>query len=1058
MPGDGEYILAIQGDARLNSQEYGFEIVTPPQFPLESFEFGNLVSGEISEPGQVNRYTFDAEAGQRLWFDGLESTNYYNLRGSLYDPQGVQVWSGQYLSSDSKLFEVPTTGTYRLEIDGSWDQIGDYRFRILDVEAESHTHPISLDSIVDSTSRVGVDTDPAATHIYGFDGTADQVIYVDRRQGDDVYSIYDAAGQAVATSRTWDDIEEFEAVLPKDGSYSLIVEGRGTTADYEVRLVTPDVVESSYDWGQTIVSSIAEVGERDTYTFEGEIGQLLYLDNLAYSPSMTATITSPSDRHVQTFWLHGNDPHPILLNEEGTYTLEIDGYRKQQGDYAFRLLDLMAAPTVEFDREITGNFGESRRAAEVYRFTGDADQTLFFDQLGGNSPNRYRLYDSAGNQIVTRSLNTDDEITLPRDGEYVLIFDGRNGTDNNYQLEIVTPELPTFELTLGETVTNELTEPGEQHTYTFTGKLGQTLFYQPLVETNTLNVSLLDDNGKEVWSQQRYSARDLFTLNKEGTYQLVVDGEQDAVVDYGFQLLDRASSAELPFDVELSGNLGVSEREAILYQFENDAQTRLYFQATGESTDRYILYAPDGTNVFERGFHRDIEQDLTDKGTYTLALLGDGGTRNDYALTVHAAEVQSRSLPLGQVVEGRLEGVGDRHMYEFTGRRGQSLFFDGLSADRSLTTTLLGPGGHTVLSISPDEDWSKPLTLTESGSYRLEIDGENTAIGDYRFRLSDLSTVPSLPLGESVFGTVEDSGVELYQIEGTTGQVLDFDWLSADSGVSWNLYDPGNQGLASRYGNSTSSDFDVALPLDGLYTLAVASSGSGGNEYSFEVTDMATEAMTTSGLGQEFTGTLSSGESQTHRFTASAGMQVYVDNLTDNYFRTRLVAPDGTDVLNRYSRSDIGLVTLPQTGEYVIDVSSGSGEYGLNILELSQDASETIEIGQAISGTTDGHDAQVYSFDGQTGQRILLNGMTGRNVDATLYAPNGERVLSQGFYYSRDTAPHTLDLDGLYHLVISGQNNNANDYQFQLLDLSAGRDIKLRTMLIDFLSIWIEQN
>ncbi|MGC9506255.1 MAG: putative Ig domain-containing protein, partial [Baaleninema sp.] len=796
-----------------------------------------------------------------------------------------------------------------------------------------------------------------------------------------------------------------------------------------------------YEFGQTIVGSISEVGERDTYTFEGAPGQLLYLDNLAYSLSIKATLTSPSDRHVQTLWLSGNDPNPVLLNEAGTYTLEIDGYREQQGDYSLRLLDLMAAPTVALDTEITGDFGESRRAADAYRLTGEADRTLFFDRLAGDSPNYYQLYNSAGNRLFGQWLNTDDETTLPRDGEYVLVFDGRNGTDKSYQLEIVTPEFPTFDLTLGETVTNALTEPGEQHTYTFTGKLGQTLFYQPLFRSSSLDVSLLDENGKELWYQDRKP----LTLSKDGTYQLVVDGDQDTVTGYGFQLFDLASSPELPLDIELSGDFGTSEREAILYQFENDARTHLYFEATGESTDRYVLYAPDGTKVFsDRRFDLDLEQELTDEGTYTLALFGNGGTRNDYALTVRAATFDSLSLPFGQVVEGTLEGAGDRHMYEFTGGIGQSLFFDGLSADTSLTARLLGSGGHTILSISPDEDWSQPLTLTESGPYRLEIDGENTALGDYSFRLSDLSAVPSLPLGESVSGTLSDSEVELYQIEGTAGQVLDFDWLWADNGVSWNLYGPGNQGLASRYGNSTSSDFEATLPLDGRYTLAVDSSSSGENAYSFEVTDMATEAIATSGLGQEFTGTLSSGENQTHRFTASAGMQVYVDNLTDNYFRTRLVAPDGTDVLNRYSRRDIGLVTLPQTGEYVVDVSSGSGDYGLNILELSQEASELIEIGQAISGTTDGLDAQVYSFDAQTGQRILLNGMTGRNVHAALYTPNGELVFSQGLYDSRDTAPETLDLDGIYHLVISGQNNNANEYQFQLLDLSAGRDVKLR--------------
>ncbi|MGC9506277.1 hypothetical protein, partial [Baaleninema sp.] len=262
LPGTGEYILALQGRNRTNTN-YGFEIVTPPQLPIEPFEFGSLVAGEISEPGQANVYTFEAESGQRLWFDSLESTNSYDPRDSLYDPQGVRIWNGQSLGSDRKLFEVPTTGTYRLEVDASSDQTGEYRFRILDVDAEGDAHPIALDSTFDSTSKVGVDVDPAATHIYGFDGTAGQVIYIDRLRGDDVYSIYDVAGQAVATSDTSSDIEEFEAVLPKDGRYSLVVEGRGTTTDYEVRLGTPDFVESSYEFGQTIVGSISEVGERD---------------------------------------------------------------------------------------------------------------------------------------------------------------------------------------------------------------------------------------------------------------------------------------------------------------------------------------------------------------------------------------------------------------------------------------------------------------------------------------------------------------------------------------------------------------------------------------------------------------------------------------------------------------------------------------------------------------------------------------------------------------------------------------------------------------------------
>ena len=134
----------------------------------------------------------------------------------------------------------------------------------------------------------------------------------------------------------------------------------GGNNDYKLRIVTPEFITIPMIIGININGSISEVGEQDTYTFEGTAGQQLFYDALGgdyfrlhfYDPTGRElfNIDSRSDR--------GSDGS-LTLAMNGTYKVLIDGERDATGSYGFRLLDKADATVINLDTDITGTFDES---------------------------------------------------------------------------------------------------------------------------------------------------------------------------------------------------------------------------------------------------------------------------------------------------------------------------------------------------------------------------------------------------------------------------------------------------------------------------------------------------------------------------------------------------------------------------------------------------------------------------------------------------------------------------------------------------------------------------
>ncbi len=283
--------------------------------------------------------------------------------------------------------------------------------------------------------------------------------------------------------------------------------------------------------GDTILGRINVPGESDEFTFNGTAGERLYFDPLQYSGDYfqwRMDVYSPSGLKVIDGADFRWDQNKLLtLLEDGNYRVVVRTQGDQVGSYGFSVINLGLVPIVPFDVVVKGQFSPGSED-DVYRFTGNKGQKLYFDHLSKNGSFDWVLYD-AGNQVVQSSYNFDDmEVDLPSTGEYILTLRGRSGLIDtaNYSFGIITPDSITTALTLGNPVSHSISEKGEQDVYTFTGSAGQRLFLDVLDGgVYAHNIYLTSPSGVSYLERYlTYGDEGPFTLTESGTYRLVIDG------------------------------------------------------------------------------------------------------------------------------------------------------------------------------------------------------------------------------------------------------------------------------------------------------------------------------------------------------------------------------------------------------------------------------------------------------------------------------------------------------------------------------------------------------
>ncbi len=1094
----GDYFLSISTDFAQTQADYSFRLVTPePQF--EAIGLDQLIAGEIAELGQFNDYSFEAAAGQRVYFDYLDNTS---LNWRLIGPDGSPLFSGSTYGFNrfgpndrDRLLRLNEGGTYTLRLSGAPNP---YQFRLLNYDSldASAGGEIALDTVISGS----FEQSPFETKIYRFSASEGERIFLESLAGvgNHFWSLYDGTGQLlnlesdISFSRNLRALsQDFDSlILPHTGEYELRIDGEGgSSSNYQFQVVSLDWIEREYRLDEIVTEAISRPGERDIFNFEGTTGQTLYFDSLV-GPTFSqlrVTLSTPSGDIVADD-IRTQDLR-VTLTETGQYRLTIDGIGSRTRDYSFRIFDYdatAAAAPIELDTRIAGDFGPSNFETRLHRFSGEAGQRIYIDNLDTRNVGNWALLDENLKVIAgSRNLATDFELVLPETGNYILQLRGSGAANASYEVEIVTPEFIEQDYTLSDTISTSISEQGERDFYTFEGVTGQRLFFDSqFPSSRDIIGTLISPSGLTIASSQFTSLERLYTLQETGTYRLEVDGVEDHTQEYGFRLLDLDAEVAkpellLPNGEIISGSLGTSGNDVRFYRLEGNAGQTLFIDAIGVHnfgniallSDRYERLTPNQT------LSTDFERVLPYTGNYILRVSGTvsasglaRGEEADYQFRALLSEAESRAIALGERLDGEISVAGERDAFEFAGVAGQAIYLDAIAGADGLVGRLFSPSGEPVRigysnsfgNISPTFEFElsgdiPPLTLLEDGLYRLEVDGTNSTTGSYSLRLSDILDAPELPIGTPVARTTIAGGnTSLYQFSGRVGQSLSF---SLDSNTyrnfggaiaQWALYNSRGTRLGFGQFNRPDPTFNVGLSSDDTYVLAIEENGSAPFDYQFTVTDTTPAEPVSIAPPSSEPVTLAGGES--YSFSGSVGSLIYLDRIGggSKFLRGQLLDPEGNEVASGFVTSgNVGPIRLPSSGEYTLTLNGNSTlSWQFRTLELPRSPlaanSTTVKVGSFFDGRTTGPGdaADIYTFSGRSGQQIFLNGTHG-NVRAIVYDADGRAIeaVSSDFSSASSQFALTLERDDVYHIVVQGSGNT--DYGFQLLDFADAAEIEL---------------
>ncbi len=251
LPESGQYTLTIWTDAAFG-QPYQFQLHNVPAPSVTPITNNEVVNGQIDALGETDLFTFQAEVGQRAYFDAQQDDTSL-LTWKLTDPNGAVLFDDWFFDQAAPVFL--TAGEYTLTVDPSSDETGAYSFQTTPYP-DSVVQQISIGDVVNGDIAVAFRSD-----LYFFDGVAEQELFFDAQSdATDLYwSLRDPSGQFL-----FDDFfdDQGPLTLPATGQYALVVEGWGDwTETYQFELVGDSVEPIAI--GDVVQGEIAEFGAPD---------------------------------------------------------------------------------------------------------------------------------------------------------------------------------------------------------------------------------------------------------------------------------------------------------------------------------------------------------------------------------------------------------------------------------------------------------------------------------------------------------------------------------------------------------------------------------------------------------------------------------------------------------------------------------------------------------------------------------------------------------------------------------------------------------------------------
>lgn len=491
--------------------------------------------------------------------------------------------------------------------------------------------------------------------------------------------------------------------------------------------------------------------ETVSYGLAGTAGQRLsFINRSASSSNAQWNLYGPANQLIAGANLTAT--FQAFLPSSGPYALVLQGNNNSAITYNFEVDDATETLVSASGFGTVHSGTISAGGVDTYAYTASAGQVVYFDSLQNNAaPLTATLKDPLNNTVFSTATSTDSgPVILQHSGTFTLTIQGNTGTSTGtYNFNLLALPANATTLAFNTPVNGTLSTGTKVHLYSFTATAGQKILFDGQDATSSDSVAIYSGGLQSILTTNTSSDSTPLTLTEGGTYYLVVSSNQAASSSYQFQILNASAATSITLGTPFGGTLSPG-LAAQVYSLAGTAGQSLFFQSISASgSGSWSLYDAANSLLTSAGLGTNFETVLHSTGTHTLVLTGSStGGPITYNLKVLQPTAAVDAYTLGTSVSASLAGLGDTHAYTFSGTAGQRIVYDGLENDfDAITATLLSPSGATVTTFNSDSDQA-PITLLQTGTYRLLIDGMGATTGTYNFRLLDAGASLVLPQPE----------------------------------------------------------------------------------------------------------------------------------------------------------------------------------------------------------------------------------------------------------------------------------------------------------------------
>jgi YD repeat-containing protein len=444
---------------------------------------GATINAAIPSTGKIALIVFDGTAGQQVSV-GISAGGIVETNTWVFHPNGTQMalMYSDNNGRDIQLESLPVTGTYTI--------------RVAQLNFSTGTKPITLSQdlilgpIVVGGASVPVNiTRPGQRARLTFAGTAGQRLTLGfpGASAFDAITVTKPDGTTFATFPGNTDLSIVMPPLPTTGTYGILVDPRYADTRTMTLTLSEEVSGSIVVDGSALPLTLGRVGQVARVTFSATAGQRLNLAVTNANLTTALTILKPDGTMwVSTSVSNGSVVDTAPAPTTGTYTIVIDPGATVTGSLTLTLsaeiggsITMGGSPVSvsitrvgQKARLLYSGTATQRVSLRITGVTGSADVRLIKPDGSVLSTNPYSqmTVGAGGGFLGTYTLAT----TAPDYGVYV-IPSGGGTASATFTLYNVPPDV-TGTLTInGPAAPVNITAPGQNSSFTFTGTAGQVV-------------------------------------------------------------------------------------------------------------------------------------------------------------------------------------------------------------------------------------------------------------------------------------------------------------------------------------------------------------------------------------------------------------------------------------------------------------------------------------------------------------------------------------------------------------------------------------------------------